>query len=590
MGKIASVKILDPACGCGNFLIIAYRELRRLELAVLWRLLEVSKRTDQKYLSTVFTQGLNVDAMYGIEIEDFPCRVAETALYLVDHLANEEAAERLAKIFRRLPLSKAPHIVSRNALQIDWNEVVPASQLTAIVGNPPFIGKKVRSPEQVKDMKHVFDKHWKNYGELDYVAAWYVKAIRHISGTSVPVAFVSTNSLAQGEQVGIFWPKMVRDGMKYHFAHRTFRWDNGAPVEASVYCVIIGWGLEESEKHQLFDYATPTSEPHVQLVNRINSYLVDFDDLFISARRTPLCPAPRISFGSMPNEAKPTRKELAGLPEEEIQLRTQSQLLLTTQEKENLVAKEPGAAKWIRRIYGSVEFIHDIERWCLWLKGMTPKELKALPEVLRRVEVVKANRSASKRPTTKKLAQYAWLFGEDRQPEEPFILIPRHSSESRQFVPMAIVSPEHIIGDACSAVHSSDLYHFGLLQSTMHMAWMRQICGRIKSDFRYSNEIVYNNFPWPPSPSPKQVETVRQAAQAVLDEREKLEGQSLADLYDSDIMPVGIRKAHAGLDKAADACHGRRKFDTELSRIRFLFERYSELKAAGQKKPDMTAG
>jgi hypothetical protein len=436
----------------------------------------------------------------------------------------------------------------------------------------------------------VFDGHWKNYGELDYVAAWYVKAIRHIAGTSVPVAFVSTNSLAQGEQVGIFWPKMLREGMKYHFAHRTFRWDNGAPGEASVYCVIIGWGLSDSDSHQLFDYATPTSEPHVRIVDRINPYLVDFDDIFLSARGTPLCPVPRISNGSMPNEAKPTRKELAGLPEEEIKRRTQQQLLLTTQEKEALVAKEPNAAKWIRRIYGSKEFIHDIERWCLWLKGITPSELKAMPEVLKRVEVIKANRAASKRPTTKKLAEVPWLFGEDRQPDEPFILVPRHSSELRQFVPIAIVTPQNIIGDACSAVHSIDLYDFGVIQSTMHMAWMRQICGRIKSDFRYSNEIVYNNFPWPENPSSKQQAAVGEAAQSVLNERNTLAGQTFADLYDSDVMPVGLRKAHATLDKVVDACYGRKKFDTDLSRVKFLFKKYAALSAAGQKPLELTDG
>lgn len=582
LAKIADMAVLDPACGCGNFLVIAYRELRAIEIDIYRNLQQMKKRTDERLLSVAFMQGLNVDQMYGIEVEEFPCRVAETALYLIDHVMNMKASEEFGEDFIRLPLKEAPHITHGNALRTNWGTVAPLDKLAAIVGNPPFIGKKARSAEQAEDMDIVFGE-WDGHAELDYVAAWYKKAADFIKGTTVPVSFVSTNSITQGEQVSLLWPRLLHAGLRFHFAHRTFQWTNDAPGEASVYCVVIGWSLAEPATRWLFDYENPKAEPQVREVKRINPYLVDADDLFVTARRTPLCDVPPIVFGSMANHAAPKRKDLEGkVSEEEIVRRTSDQLLLTTEERDDLLRKEPGAAKWIRRFIGSDEFINGLDRWCLWMVGITPGELRAMPEVMKRIAVVKQNRAASGREATQKLAETPWLFGEIRQPAKPYLIIPLHSSEHRAFIPMATVEPEIIVGNACSFVASDDTYLFGVLQSTMHMAWVRQVCGRLESRYRYSNEIVYNNFPWPAAPTDKQQAAVRTAAQALLDARAAQTGQSLAALYDAEVMPVEIRKAHAALDKAVDLCYRPQPFDTELSRVRFLFERYAQLIAAGQ--------
>lgn len=596
LDRIAKLTVLDPACGCGNFLVIAYRELRQIEIDIWRRLRDMRKRGDERMLSVEFMKGLNVEAMYGIEVEDFPCEVARTALYLMDHIMSMRASEEFYEDFVRLPLKEAPHIVQGNALRLDWSKVVPANRLTVIVGNPPFLGKKMRgkkgdprSVEQAEDMGIVFGD-WDGHAELDYVAAWYKKAADFIKGTNVLVSFVSTNSITQGEQVCILWPRLLSAGVRIHFAHRTFQWSNDAPGEASVYCVVIGWAFAEPAARLLFDYETPKSEPQIREVKRINPYLVDYDDVFIYPRRKPLCDVPPIVFGNMANHAAPKRKDLEGkVSEEEIVRLTSDQLLLTTEEKDALVRAEPGAKKWIRQFIGSDEFINGIERWCLWMVGITPGELRAMPEVMKRIQTVKENREASGREATQKLAATPWLFGEIRQPDKPYIVVPRHSSENRQFIPMGMVGPEIIAGDACTFVATEDTYIFGVLQSTMHMAWVRQVCGRLESRYRYSNEIVYNNFPWPESPTDKQRDAVRAAAQVLLDARAAQKGQTLAALYDAEVMPVEIRKAHAAIDKAVDACYGpvapgkaKPAFDTDLSRVKYLFERYASLIAAGQ--------
>ena len=560
--RISKIVVLDPACGCGNFLIVAYRELRQLEIDIHRRLRDLRKRANQPLLSVAFMQGLNVDAMCGIEIEEFPCRVAETALYLIDHLMNMRASEEFGENYVRLPLNKAPHIIRGNALRLDWSIAAQAQRIACIVGNPPFVGKKARSAEQSADMDVVFGD-WEGHGELDYVSAWYVKALQFLRGTTVPVAFVSTNSLTQGEQVSIFWPRMIRDGMNIHFAHRTFRWDNDAPGEASVYCVIIGWSLTEPMHRFLFDYETPKSEPMQKVVKQINPYLVDFENVFVTARRKPLCKAPPITFGSMPNDG--------------------GNLLFDRNEMRALSKIEPAAKPFIRPFISCKEFIHGVPRYCLWLQDAGPSAIRNLPSVRARVEKVREYRQASSRATTRQLADSPWLFGEIRQPEESYIVVPRHSSEDRRFIPMGFASPTSIIGDSCAVVRSNDLYVLGVLQSSMHMAWVRQVCGRIKSDFRYSNEIVYNNFPWPATATERQIKAVRTATRVLLDARAGQGRQSLADLYDAVVMPKELRKAHKALDKSVDACYGRRKFDTDLSRVKYLFERYAAILAAGQK-------
>jgi hypothetical protein len=561
LSRISRITVLDPACGCGNFLVIAYRELRELEIEIHRRLARVRRREGERLLSLEFAKGINVSAMYGIEIEEFPCRVAETALYLIDHLMNMKASEEFGENFIRLPLDKAPHITHSNALRLDWSSVVSKDRLSCVVGNPPFIGKAFRTKDQSKDMDLVFGD-WDGRGELDYVASWYVKTMQYVTGTTIPVAFVSTNSITQGEQVSALWSRLLQCGVSIHFAHRTFRWDNDAPGIAGVYCVIIGWGFSEPRQRLLFDYDTPRSDPMVRKVDRINPYLVDSASVFIRPRRKPLCGVPPISFGNMPNDG--------------------GHLLLSREEKSELLKREPSAKSFLRRIYGSKEFINGIDRWCLWLVDAKPSDLRSMPEIMKRVEAVRAHRLKSDRPATRKLAETPALFGEIRQPARRYLAIPKTSSENRRFIPMGFLGPTVITTTEIQMVIDADFYHFGVLTSTMHMAWMRQVCGRLESRYRYSAEIVYNNFPWPDQPSEKHIQAVRSAAQAVLQVRTSQAGQSLADIYDTDVMPTALVKAHRLLDKAVDRCYRSQPFENELARIRFLFDRYAALTAGGQ--------
>lgn len=555
--RVAEIAVLDPACGCGNFLVVAYRELRGLELAAYRKL----ARLDQTPLSIVMVRRIEVDAMYGIEIDPFACRVAETALYLVDHQMNLQASEEFGENYIRLPLNKAPHITPGNALRMDWATVVPAERLTCVVSNPPFIGKAFRTADQSADMDEVF-VHWHKHGELDYVAAWYAKSVAYVRNTDVPVAFVSTNSITQGEQVGVLWPRLMEGGAHIFFAHRTFRWDNDAPGQAHVYCVIIGWRLMEPARCRLFDYETPKSEAMEREARRINAYLVDAPDVFVMPRRTPLCAVPRIAFGNMPNDG--------------------GHLLLDRKERDELLRTCPAAERYIRRIYGSVEFIHDIERYCLWLVEAKPNELREMPAVMERVRGVREHREKSTRPATRELAVRPTLFGEIRQPRTNYLLIPSVSSENRRYTPMGFMPPDVIASNLALMVADADLFHFGVLSSTMHMAWVRHVCGRLKSDFRYSNEIVYNNFPWPGEVAERQRQAVVSAAQGLLDVRAGQRGQSLADLYDVDVMPTALLNIHRQLDRAVDLCYRLQPFESDLARVRLLFERYLALTQAAQ--------
>lgn len=569
LARISRIAILDPACGCGNFLIVAFRELRQMEIEIHRRLQRPARAGGGRFLSIDFTRGIGIDAMCGIEIEEFPVRVAETALYLTDHIMNMRAEEEFGQNFVKLPLSRAPNIVRGNALRLNWSDVVPIGRLTCVVGNPPFIGKKARSAEQVEDMSLVFGD-WPKAGELDYVSAWYVKAIEFVRGTDVPVAFVSTNSVTQGEQVSILWPKLRASGLGIRFAHRTFRWDNDAPGEASVFCVIIGWAwsqdTEESSRRPhralLFDYDTPSGEPHVVEVARINPYLVDHEDVFVSPRREPLFPAPVATFGNMPND--------------------DGNFLFSEAEYDQFLTSEAGARELFRPFASAREVLYGKARYCLWLKDAAPAALRSLPLVRERIDRVRAFRAASSREATRRLANTPALFGEIRQPTSAYVWIPRHSSETRRYIPIAFMPVTTIVADSCIAVHSDDRYVFGVLQSTMHMAWMRQVCGRLESRYRYSVELVYNCFPWPTGPSPRLQQGVREAAGAVLKARAAVSGQALADLYDAAVMPPALQAAHRDLDRAVDRCYRGRRFEGELARVRYLLEAYTVRVRGGQ--------
>lgn len=563
--KLGNITLLDPACGCGNFLVVAYRELRRLELEILKRLHpqaasqveggQVALPIEIKHLSK-----LSVENMYGIELLHFPAEIAKLSLWLADHLANKELGDYFGVPFVKLPLTEQPHIKEGNALTLDWEEIVPKEKLSYILGNPPFISKQDRDDNQKGDMELVFG-NLKGAGELDYVTAWYEKAAKYIQGTNIKTAFVSTNSIIQGEQAGILWPELFRQGVKVFFAHRTFKWSNEAPGKAAVFCVIIGFSLREPEHRYLFDYLDPAGEPHIIKAKNINPYLVDAPNIVVTARRKPLSDVPPAVFGSMPND-------------------TGQFLLENATEKDAFIAEEPGAVKFIRPLLSAKEYLQGGLRYCLWLKDASPEELRALPLVMRRVETVRMNRETSARVATKALAETPYLFGEDRQPDTDYILIPRVSSERRRYVPMGFFGPENIAGDTCIVIPNATPYHLGVLQSEMHMTWMRSVCGRLESRYRYSNELVYNNFPWPEEVSEKKKRAVEDAAQAVLDARATHPGATLADLYDPNTMPKDLLDAHHALDRAVDRAYGITKpFPSESVRLEFLFEKYQELTA-----------
>ncbi len=564
-GRLAIITLLDPACGCGNFLVIAYRELRRIELEIIKRIYKHEVKHVESGnahlpidVDIAKLSKLSVERMYGIEIEAFPAEVAKLSLWLMDHMMNVEIGTYFGKPFRKLPLREQPHIVQGNALRVDWESVVLKEKLTYILGNPPFIGSRIMNKEQKDDMAHVFGKI-KGLGELDYVTAWYMKASDYIQGTNIDVAFVSTNSITQGEQVGILWPVLLRYGIKIRFAHRTFKWSNEASGKAAVYCVIIGFGLTEPKEKNIFEYDDISGEPIGKKVRNVNPYLVDATNIFIVARRKPISAnIPQAVFGSMPNDA--------------------GQFLFESEEeKDAFIAKEPKASKFIRPLISGKEYLQGGQRFCLWLKNVSPEDIRALPEVIRRIENVRLHREMSSREATKKLAETPYLFGEDRQPNTDYILIPLTSSENRDYIPLSFFSSDKVANNTCALVPGATLYHIGILQSEMHMTWMRAVSGRLESRYRYSNELVYNNFPWPEKPTTEQKCDVEKTVQVILDVRKKYPDSTLADLYDPNTMPVDLLKAHHSLDKAVDASYGKKTFKSEPERLEFLFQEYQRL-------------
>jgi hypothetical protein len=553
--KIANLYFLDPACGCGNFLIITYRELRDLEILVLQEL----DKTGQLVIDISRIIQVDVNQFAGIEYDEFAVRGAEVAMGLIDHQMNIKVSNTFGQYFVRLPLNKAAKIVNGNALRIDWEELISKEKLNFILGNPPFVGKQLQNADQKADMNHVLGDI-KGAGVLDYVTAWYIKASEFIQNSLIRCALVSTNSISQGEQVGILWQELYQKyKIKIHFAHRTFSWSNQAKGNAAVHCVIIGFGLEDIDNKRIFDYADIKGEPTERKVKNINPYLVEGSDLVILSRRKTISSVPDINFGSMPNDG--------------------GHLILSQSEKEELVKNEPDADKWIRRYTGAQEFINGYSRYCLWLVNIQPQELKKSKEIYRRVEEVRKVRSESNRKTTQELSKFPTLFGENRQPDTNYLLIPGVLSENRKYIPTGFLSPDIITSNSCLIIPYATLYHFGILTSEMHMAWVKYVCGRLKSDYRYSNTIVYNNFPFPENITDKQKQTVETCAQAVLDTRAKYPDSSLADLYDPLTMPPDLLKAHQKLDKAVDLCYRPQPFTSELNRIEYLFELYEKLTA-----------
>ena len=555
--KLASLKFLDPAAGSGNFLTETYLSLRKLENEVLKARLSgsmIGLGVDESQLIRV-----SIHQFYGIEINDFAVTVAKTALWIAESQMLKKTEEILSMDIDFLPLKSYANIVEGNALRLDWESVVPKADLNYIMGNPPFVGYSLQSKAQKDDILSVYvdekGKPYKTAGKIDYVSGWYFKAAQFMQGTAIRTAFVSTNSITQGEQVAAVWkPLYDRFGIHIDFAHRTFRWDSEASLKAHVHCVIVGFSVAPNDKpKQLF-----TAE-RVQEVENINAYLIEAPDIFVESRNKPLSSVPEVIKGSSPVDG--------------------GNLLLTNDEKNGLLNVEKDAEKHIRRFYGAKEYLHNLDRWCIWIEKISPAELNSLPVLKERIQATRLFRLESTKDATRKYADYPTRFMEVRQPKTDYILIPRHSSENRKYIPFGFLTPDIVCGDANIMMPDATLYHFGILTSNVHMAWMRTVCGRIKSDYRYSNDVVYNNFPWP-NPTEAQRAKIEQTAQGILDARALYPDCSLADLYDEATMPPELRTAHQKNDRAVMEAYGFwGKLNSESACVAELMKLYQQLTA-----------
>ena len=597
--RLASLTFLDPACGSGNFLTETYLSLRRLENEV------IRQRYHGQTMMGAFVNPIKVSIQqfYGIEINDFAVTVATTALWISEAQMLSETERIIHQDIVFLPLKPYHNIREGNALRMEWDEIeipsdVPtiharnvylikedeplmASESTDydevnlvttntyrgpkppvryevrydyIMGNPPFIGARQMNESQKEDVIRLFGSKWKNVGNLDYVCCWYKRAWQLVKSTKARAAFVSTNSICQGEQVANLWKPLMEDGLIINFAHRTFRWDSEANMKAHVHCVIVGFGNSEASPKTIFE------GERIMHANRINGYLIDAPDVFILSRNKAICDIPELMFGNMANDGG--------------YLST-----FTKEQKEAILLQHPEAESLFRRFLGAEEFIKGKERWCLWLKGASPSLIRIIPPVRDAVRSVRELRMQSSRPGTRKMADMPTLFGEIRQTGDNYLLIPRHSSEKRRYIPVGYLNSDFICGDANFMIPKATIYHFGILESNVHMAWMRAVCGRLEMRYRYSKDVVYNNFPWP-NPTIEQKAKIEQTAQAILDARALYPDSSLADLYDELTMPVELRKAHQDNDRAVMQAYGfdpKTMEDKESLLVAELFKMYQEL-------------
>lgn len=517
--KLGTLTFLDPACGCGNFLVITYRELRQLELEILLEIHrnELSEIQHEFSFDVTKLSRIDVDQMCGIELEEFPSRIAEVALWLADHQANIALSEAFGQLYRRIPLKKSPRIVCANALQIDWKTVLPPQECSYILGNPPFVGSKYMDAAQREIMLQVWGK-LKGAGVLDFVTAWYRIAAEYMENTNIVSAFVSTNSISQGEQPGFLWNSLfLRWKVKIHFAHRSFAWESEARGKAHVHCVVIGFGCYEPAKKLLFDYESVHADPTLALVQNISPYLIEGPDIALPNISKPMCDVPQMGIGNKPIDG--------------------GFYLFTEKEKIEFLILEPKAQKWFRPWIGSDEFINGWQRWCLWLRDCPPNELREMPLVLDRIDSVRKFRLASKSAPTQKLASTATRFHVENFPTSRYLVVPKVSSERRSYIPIGFKDCHTLASDLVFILRSDSLLLFGVISSIMHMAWMRQVAGRLKSDYRYSTGLVYNNFPWPMDATEAQRQKVEECAQEVLESRAQFPSSSLADLYDPVTMP-----------------------------------------------------
>ena len=547
--RLASLTFLDPACGSGNFLTETYLSLRRLEnKAVMLRLGDQIILGDAAEFNPI---QVSIGQFYGIEINDFAVTVAKTALWIAESQMMKETEEIVRMHLEFLPLTSYANIVEGNALQVDWETVVPKGKLSYIMGNPPFVGGKIMTSAQKKELTTLIGDV-KRASSVDYVVGWYYKAARYIRGTNIEVGFVSTSSIVQGAQVAPLWKPLIQnEGISINFAYRTFKWSSESKKTAAVHCVIIGFANFPRNIKWIF---TDNAKLAVQ---HINPYLMDAPDIFVENRSKPLCAVPPMYFGNMPNDG--------------------GQFVLTPKEKDEFLSLEPKAAPYIREYLGSDELIKGKKRFCIWLKDISPSELRKLPNVYQRVEKVREIRLASSAAPTREKANIPHLFFFISQPSTKYIAVPQVSSERRRYIPMGFLPPETIASNLISIVPSDSLYVFGILTSNVHNAWMRAVAGRLETRYRYSGGVVYNNFPWP-SPDDPVKARIEQTAQAILDARALYPDCSLADLYDEVTMPPELRKAHQQNDKAVMQAYGFwGKLNTETECVAELMRMYQEL-------------
>ncbi len=523
--KLASLTFLDPACGSGNFLTETYVSLRRMENEVLRMRFE-----NQIAFDTGDIIKVSIGQFYGIEINDFAVTVARTALWIAENQMMKETEAIIEASLDFLPLKSYANIIEGNALRVNWEDLVPREKLSYIIGNPPFVGARLMSKEQKSDLLDVFGAKWKNAGNLDFVSCWYKKAADLMKGSNIRTSLVSTNSVSQGESVAILWKPLFEDGVHIDYAYRTFRWDSEASIKAHVHCVIIGFSIAPCHKPKII-----YSSERPIIANNINAYLLDADNVFVESRNKPICDVPAMSLGNQPIDG--------------------GFYSFTEEEMKKFIAAEPASKKYFRKWIGSREFINRIPRYFLYLRECSPAELRQMPLCLDRVEAVRQSRLASSRAVTRQLAETPREFAFTNISKSTYIVVPEVSSERRKYIPMGFMTPDILCSNLVKIVPNASLYHFGVLTSNVHNAWVRAVCGRLKSDYRYSNTVVYNNFPWP-TPTDEQKAKIEKTAQAILDARAFNPDCSLADLYDELTMPSELRKAHQENDRAVMQAYG----------------------------------
>ena len=559
--KLGSITVFDPACGCGNFLIIAYRELRLLELEVLREL----KKSGQLDLDAASLSVVDVDQFYGIEFEEFPARIAETAMWMMDHIMNTRLGMEFGQVFVRIPLKKSPHISCANALEVDWKELVAPAQCRYIVGNPPFVGHQYRSPAQQADMRRIWGRSGQ-VNRLDYVTCWFKKAVDYAAeNKQIRIAFVATNSITQGEQASILWSPLFASGATIFFAHRTFQWNSEARGTAAVHVVIVGLSLTPPSTRAIYDYSSPRGEPHVSPVSQINGYLIDAPHYALPRRGKPQNGLLPMHKGSQPTDGARLKNPAGGYL-------TFSNLILDEDQRRLLLKEEPKAKAWLRPYVGGDELLSGDWRWCLWLKDISPADLKGSKPIAERLERVRTGRLKSATASVRAFAKYPTLFTQDRQPDTDYLCVPEVSSENREYVPFAMLPPNVIASNKLQLIPGADLSYFAVLSSAMHMAWMRTVAGRLESRYSYS-PAVYYTFPWPEMKDEQRGNLIK-LAQSIIDIRSEFTDSTLSDLYDPDVMPPKLRKAHQALDVAVDRLYRRATFKSERERVEHLFELY----------------